>query len=82
MLVKDGDLTPLSRAALCITGPLLIFLAIYLKSLLILTIGVAVGALGGYSSRAALLGLKPFGKASWRKAKETYDPPDDSNNQS
>lgn len=82
MFIKDGNLTLLSRAVLCITGPLLVFLGIYLKSILILTIGVVVGALGGYSSRAALLGLKPFGKASWRKAKDTYDPPDDRRNHS
>jgi hypothetical protein len=27
---------------------------------------------GGVASRAALLGIRPFEKSAWRRAKETY----------
>ncbi len=36
------------------------------------SIGLAVSAIGGYSAKAQVLELRPFGESSWRKAKRTY----------
>jgi hypothetical protein len=73
-LIQNGGITAWLRWALVIGGAVIVFLGIsYLDSIVIMSIGLLMAAVGGYSSRAKMLGLKPFGESSWRKAKKTYE---------
>ena len=71
--IENGGIAAWLRWALIIGGAIIVFLGIsHFDSIIIMSIGLLMAAAGGYSSRAKMLGLKPFGESSWRKAKKTY----------
>ncbi len=82
-LIKDGNLSAPTRGALIVTGAALILGGLGLEALpdwfgiIVFFLGMAAIFIGGISSRAKLIGLKPFGESEWRKAKKTYKEGDD-----
>jgi uncharacterized membrane protein len=71
-LVVDGNFTPFVRAVLCVSGMVVGLLGLrYDSTLITATIGLFIGIVGGYSSRAHLLGIEPFDN-SYRKARDSY----------
>lgn len=77
-LQSEGKLKSWVMSALVVVGALIIFVAIkWISSgalrITVASIGLVVSAIGGYSAKAQVLGLRPFGESSWRKAKRTYD---------
>jgi hypothetical protein len=83
-LLVDGNLTTPVRAGLIVIGALLILLGLGLETIpnwlgiVAFLLGIAAIFIGGLSSRAKLIGIKPFGESEWRKAKRTYDEKDQS----
>ncbi|TMS56925.1 hypothetical protein MW7_013185 [Imbroritus primus] len=80
---KDNNLSGLAIPFLILTGIILIYISLeliehYYFRLFLFSIGLLSVATAGYAGRSRALGLRPFLKEEeWRKAKETYDPPDD-----
>jgi hypothetical protein len=71
-IIKDGNFTPLVRGILCVVGIALIFIGLKFDSTLIVScIGLVIGAIGGISSRSAMLKIKPFDN-TYKKAKGSY----------
>ncbi|WP_224078818.1 DUF4231 domain-containing protein [Cupriavidus laharis] len=77
-LIEDGNLTATVRGALIVIGAILIFGGLGVEAIpnwlgiIVFLFGIVAIFVGGISSRAKMIGLKPFGKSEWRKAKETY----------
>jgi len=72
IFIKDGNLAPLIRGVICVVGIALIFIGLAFDSTLIVPcIGLVIGAIGGISSRSAMLKIKPFDNA-YKKAKDSY----------
>ncbi len=78
-LILDGNFSGVVRVFLFIfgigigylglawdTGPSVVRISLFM-------VAIVLCALGGYSSWAHMLGLKPFGEPSWREAKRTYE---------
>ncbi|MGU7776368.1 hypothetical protein ACV229_40240 [Burkholderia sp. MR1-5-21] len=71
-LICDGNFSPLVRGVLCFGGMAIGFLGLkYDRTLIVALIGLAIGAIGGYSSRAHMLGIKPF-DSYYKKARDSY----------
>jgi hypothetical protein len=77
-LIVDGDLAEWARIgficlgiAMLICGLALDFLPRFIALALVI-LGLPVAAVGGYSSRAKALGLKPFDN-SYEKARKSYE---------
>lgn len=71
-LIDGGNFTPFVRGALCVSGILVGLLGLrYDPTLITATIGLFIGIVGGYSSRAHMLGIKPFDN-SYKKARNSY----------
>jgi 1,4-dihydroxy-2-naphthoate octaprenyltransferase len=81
-LIKDGNISPLARWSFVIFCLFIIFIGIkFLNGWAAYTcavIGLVIGAIGAYSGRAAVFGLRPFGESEWRKAKRSYEEKDPS----
>lgn len=65
-------------SALLVAGLLTILLAVtWIPAgswrIIVASLGLAVAAVGGYSAKAQVLGLRPCGESEWRKAKRTYE---------
>lgn len=77
IFIKDGNLTGLFSLVLIVIGGGVAIAGVnflddgYVKWLVI-SAGMFVAAIGGYSSKAMALGLKPFDTAPWRRARKTY----------
>lgn len=72
IFIKDGNFSPYLRTAFILIGAGIVFISLeYVDSLYLMSLGIFFSALGGYSSRAKTLGLKPFEKG-YRKNRETY----------
>ncbi len=82
-LIEDGNFSAPARGGLIVTGAALIFGGLGLDAIpnwlgmAVFLFGIAALFIGGISSRAKLIGLKPFGESEWRKAKKTYKEGDD-----
>lgn len=79
-IVSNGNLVWWIRWALALAGICIICLSAYFIDdqnirWAAIVIGLFIGSIGGYSAQAHMLGLRPFGKAPWQKAKETYEEP-------
>lgn len=73
MFIKDGNFTPLIRGILCVGGVALIFIGLKFDTTLIVScIGLVIGAIGGISSRSAMLKIKPFDN-TYKKSRESYE---------
>jgi len=77
-VIKNGNFTSVVRALLIIIGVSLIFVPIYFEydlnlsgytAIFLLLFGLVVAALGGYSAKAELYRLRPFGDLTWPKDK-------------
>ncbi|MBB3012760.1 hypothetical protein [Cupriavidus alkaliphilus] len=75
-IVEDGGLSTGARWSLVIVGAAIVFISLsQIESILLMLFGLVLAAVGGYSSKAKMLGLKPFGKSAWREAKRSYEEP-------
>lgn len=77
-IIRNGNFTSVVQALLIIVGIGLIFIPIYTYEytripkdiiLLISFLGLGIAALGGYSAKAELYRLNPFGDLTWPKDK-------------
>lgn len=79
-LIKERSITPVLRDVMVVIGIAMIFIGVrYLSgwSFYVCAVaGLLLGAIGAYSGRAALFGLRPFGESPWRRAKRTYEEAD------
>ena len=72
IFIKDGNFTPLIRGVLCVAGVALIFIGLAFDPTSIVScIGLVIGAMGGISSRSAMLKIKPFDN-NYKKIKNSY----------
>lgn len=75
--IRDGNIIPSLRNMMVLFGLVVIFVGIKFfrgwVAYVCVTIGLMVGAVGVYSARAAIFGLRPFCESEWRKAKKTYE---------
>ncbi|MCF2132963.1 MULTISPECIES: hypothetical protein [Mycetohabitans] len=70
--IQDGNLSGWLRTVLCLIGAVIVYIsACYVHSMLLLGGGLFLAAVGGYSSRAHMLRIKPFDN-SFKKARESY----------
>ncbi|MFJ4294398.1 hypothetical protein ACIP1U_32260 [Cupriavidus sp. NPDC089707] len=73
-IIEDGGLSTGARWALVIVGAGIVFISLSkVESILLMSFGLALAAVGGYSSKAKMLGLRPFEKSAWREAKKSYE---------
>lgn len=77
-VVKNGNVSPMFRTIFIVGGVAIGWSGLYFEWLMpILRVimfmaGFFLMIVGGVASRAALLGIRPFEKSAWRRAKETY----------
>ncbi|MEB0012131.1 hypothetical protein QN379_17910 [Glaciimonas sp. Gout2] len=72
MFIKDGNFAPWLRTVFIMLGASVVYISLkYIDSVFLMTFGLVLAALGGYSSRAKMLGLKPFDNA-YKKVKDSY----------
>ena len=72
IFLKEGNFSPWLRTLFMIIGICVVYVSLkYFDSILMMSLGLLFAALGGYSSRAHTLGLKPFDN-SYKKAKQSY----------
>jgi hypothetical protein len=75
-IIEDGGLSTGSRWTLVIVGAAIVYISLsQVESILLMSFGLVLAAVGGYSSKAKMLGLKPFDKFAWREAKKSYEEP-------
>lgn len=85
-LFKDGRITFVGSIVLLLLGLLVGYASLVLLPsnelrLIGASVGLGISVLGGFSGRARALGLPPpftNDPLGWRKAKRTYESPDDS----
>lgn len=83
-IIVDGNLTGWAQTFLIVLGLAMTYFSLSLdwlpRSVAIgmFLFGLPVAAVGGYSSRAKALGLKPFDN-SYKKARDSYKVKDDEN---
>lgn len=71
-IVKDGNFTSWVQGALTIGGAVIAFIGLrYDKSMWVAMLGLLIAAVGGMSSRAHMLKIKPFDN-SYKKARDSY----------
>lgn len=77
-IIRNGNFTSVIQALLIIIGISLIFIPIYFENeltlsrytkMFLLLFGLVVAAFGGYSAKAELYRLRPFGDLTWPKDK-------------
>ena len=77
-LLRDGNFSGAVRVLLFLLGIGIGYVALASEvapgvfRIIFFMSAVVLCALGGYSSWAHVLGVRPFGESSWRKAKKTY----------
>jgi hypothetical protein len=79
-LIEDGNFKRWVRTSLLVFGIFVMFIAIkYVPPApfggALFLIGLAVAAVGGYASRAHLVGIKPFG-IDYKKIRKSYETKD------
>ncbi len=78
IFIKDGNLIRGVRIFLILAGIGAIYIAVRFVTppsalgIMLIFIGIVLTAIGGDASRAAVLGLKPFG-SGYQKARKSYD---------
>lgn len=65
-LIKDGNFTRPTRMLLSIFGIVMCGIGLWLDIYLIALVGMLVGAVGMYASKAAAVRIKPFGRGDNR----------------
>ncbi|OJA37248.1 hypothetical protein [Burkholderia ubonensis] len=80
-LIEDGNFPSWFRLLLIIVGVALAAMALYCNlpptlAKIALLVGFGIALVGGMTSRAALLKIKPF-DSSYKKARESYKTKDD-----
>jgi hypothetical protein len=71
-VIEDGNLSGWLRTVLCIVGAAIVYLSVkYVHSMLLMSFGLLLAAIGGYASRARMLKIKPFDN-SYKKARDSY----------
>jgi hypothetical protein len=80
-LIEDGNFKRWVRTSLLVVGLLVMFIAIkYVPPApfggVLLLVGLAIAAAGGYASRAHLVGIKPFG-VNYKKIRKSYETKED-----
>ncbi|WJF91793.1 hypothetical protein QS306_17140 [Paraburkholderia bonniea] len=79
-IIEDGNFSGWLRTLLCIVGAVVVYCGVrYERSILIMTLGLAIAAVGGFASRAKMLKIKPFDN-SYKKARDSYRVKDDEEN--
>lgn len=69
---RDGNFSSLLQGIFMLLGGGIVFAGLkFFDSIILTSIGLAFLALGGYSSRAKTLGIKPFDN-SYKRAKKSY----------
>ncbi|HEY4319366.1 MAG TPA: hypothetical protein VGN04_17335 [Herbaspirillum sp.] len=77
IFLKNGNLKIQYQFILGFLGIFLLLLPAFFtmshdKKMACLSLGALIGAIGGYSAKASVLGIKPFDN-SYKKAKASYD---------
>lgn len=76
--IKNWNISPMFRAICIVVGIAIGWSGLYFEWLppvsraIMFMVGFLLMIVGGIASRAGLLGIKPFEKSAWRRAKETY----------
>jgi hypothetical protein len=72
LFIKDGNFASWLRAAFILLGGGIIYVGItYYSSMILMSFGLFIAALGGYSSRAKTSGLKPCDNTYKKKEKNS-----------
>jgi hypothetical protein len=72
IFIKDGNFKSWLRGAFLVVGICIVYVSLkYFDSILLMSFGLLIAALGGYSSKAHTIGLKPFDN-TYEKTKESY----------
>jgi hypothetical protein len=72
-VIKDGNLSGWLRTVLCVLGAGIVYSSVrYVHSMLLMSLGLLLVAIGGYASRAHTLKIKPFDN-SYQKARRSYE---------
>ncbi|WP_081057589.1 hypothetical protein [Burkholderia diffusa] len=81
----DGNITGWAQFGLIVLGIAMVYCGLAFNflpnaiAILLIIFGLPISAVGGYTSRAKALGLKPFDK-SYRKARDSYKTKDEEEN--
>ncbi|MCG1054765.1 hypothetical protein KQH49_07260 [Mycetohabitans sp. B5] len=75
-IIRDGNFTPVVRGVACFIGGAITLIGLKYDVMFVALLGFTLVAVGGISSRAAMLGIKPF-ENSYREARESYKKKDD-----
>ncbi|GAB7536511.1 hypothetical protein [Burkholderia sp. 3C] len=71
--IDDGNFSSLVRFLLIVFGAGIVSINfVWYRSLLFMSVGLGIAAVGGYASKAHQLGIKPFG-SSYQKARDSYE---------
>ncbi|MCX4164123.1 MULTISPECIES: hypothetical protein [Paraburkholderia] len=71
-VMDDGNLSGWLRTVLCVMGAGIVYWSVqYAHSMLLMSVGLLLAAIGGYASRARMLKIKPFDN-SYKKARDSY----------
>lgn len=71
-VIDEGNLSGWLRTTLCVAGAGIVYFGMrYVHSMLLMSFGLFLAAVGGYASRARTLKIKPFDN-SYKKARESY----------
>lgn len=72
-LIEDGNLSLPIRTLLIIIGAGIGAVSfVWFRSILLMSFGLGIAAVGGYASKAHQLGIKPFDN-SYKKARKSYE---------
>ncbi|MBR8144545.1 hypothetical protein KDW55_03495 [Burkholderia sp. AU19243] len=72
-VIDDGNLSGWLRTVLCVTGAGIVYWSVqHTHSMLMMSFGLLLAAIGGYASRARMLKIKPFDN-SYKKARKSYE---------
>ncbi|WP_241292629.1 hypothetical protein [Burkholderia stabilis] len=76
-VIDDGNLSDWLRTSLCVVGAGIVYWGVkYAHSVLLMSLGLFLVAIGGYASRARMLKIKPFDN-SYKKARKSYEEKND-----
>lgn len=75
-IIQDRNFTPVVRGEACFIGGAITLIGFKYDAMFVALFGFALVAVGGISSRAAMLGIKPF-ENLYREARESYQKKDD-----
>ncbi|WP_155740266.1 hypothetical protein [Burkholderia territorii] len=73
-IIYDGNLSGWSRTVFCVVGAGIVYWSVqHANSILFMSFGLFLVAIGGYASRARMLKIKPF-DSSYKRARKSYEP--------